>query len=549
MCAKKRGASLEGCIKAFTEYLLKLTETFIIPNNAAYQTEGKSRWVLEQTIAFHAYVHSQLNPNPERHNVGQPDPNNGTQDFRQNEGGRGQGPDALSAPGPALHPQQHYNASRGLDPQIGAGVWQQGGRAFNDPSQNDGDQAFPTTERQGLAGRDDGVPMAGGGGAGAFDGHGRHARGANDGSAIPGGDRNNVPLQGVQRREEVVGDGTGRGVHNQRGGWDGGNNASMAMRQEERERGGPAQGGWDGGIGVTNGAASNNPQQEYSDNNGNATGHHTGRHAAEAGAASGAAAGIAHHERGGHGDGLHNNGNQRQLERDFAGRDGTQAGVGGGVATSDNTIPDGSFDQHGVQVERAGGGMHPQQNLLRGTGGLQTGGAHYGANPALGTESGLGTGLQGGTGGYDAGVNSRGAGTGATFASGVGGQAPGVHPTGFGAGTGAGPTTGTGHPGQTTTGSTTGTGSGTGTSSIITGKLQQAAGMLLSNDTMRAKGLEKEAKGEALRNVTHAQELVQEADSLRERAAQKNSGTGAKHAHGVGADDDGRGVSEMKLFS
>lgn len=73
--------------------------------------------------------------------------------------------------------------------------------------------------------------------------------------------------------------------------------------------------------------------------------------------------------------------------------------------------------------------------------------------------------------------------------------------------------------------------------------------MLLSNDTMRAKGLEKEAKGEALRNVSHAQELVQEADSLRERAAQKNSGTGAKHAHGVGADDDGRGVSEMKLFT
>lgn len=445
-----------------------------------------------------------------------------------------------------MHPQQHYNASRGLDPQTGAGVGQQSGRAFNDPSQNDGDQAFPTTERQGLAGRDDGVPMTGGGGAGAFDGHGRHPRGDNDGSTIPGGDRNNVLPQGVQRRE-VLGDGTGRGVHNQRGGWDGGNNASMAMRQEERERGGPAQGGWDGGMGVTNGASPNNLQQGYSDNTGNATGHHTGRHTAEAGAATGAVAGIAHHERGGHGDGLHNNGDQRQLERDFAGRDGAQTGVGGGAGTGVNTIPDGSFDQHGVQVERAGGGMHPQQNLMRGTGGLQAGGAHDGVNTALGTDGGLGAGVQGGAGGYDRAADSRGVDTGANFASGTGGQAPGAHPTGFGAGQGTrtGPTTGTGHPGQTTAG----TGSGTGTNSIITGKLQQAAGMLLSNDTMRAKGLEKEAKGEALRNVSHAQELVQEADSLRERAAQKNSGTGAKHAHGVGADDDGRGVSEMKLFT
>lgn len=545
MCVLRKEAHLSRCIKAFTEYLLKLTETFIIPNNAAYQTEGKSRWVLEQTIAFHAHVHSQLNPNPERHNVGQPDPINGTQDFRQNEGGRAQGPDALSAPGPALHPQQHYDASRGLDPQIGAGVGQQSGRVFNDPSQNEGDQAFPTTERQGLAGRDDGVPLAGGGGVGAFDNHGRHPRGANNGITIPGGNHDSMPLQGIQRREEVVGDGTGRGAHNQRGGWDGGNNASMAMRQEERERGGPAQGGWDGGMGVTNGAAPNNPQQGYSDNAGNATGHHTGRHAAEAGAATGAAAGIAHHGQGGHGDGLHNNGDQRQLERDYVGHDGTQTGVGAGTGV--NTIPDGSFDQHGVQVERASAGMHPQQNLMRGTGGLQTGGAHHDANPALGTDGGLGAGAQGGRGVYDTGTGSRGVDTGANFASGPGGQTPGAHPTGFGAdqGTGAGPTTGTGHPGQTTAG----TGSGTGTSSIITGKLQQAAGMLLSNDTMRAKGLEKEAKGEALRNVSHAQELVQEADSLRERAAQKNSGTGAKHAHGVNADNDGRGVSEMKLFT
>jgi len=66
-----------------------------------------------------------------------------------------------------------------------------------------------------------------------------------------------------------------------------------------------------------------------------------------------------------------------------------------------------------------------------------------------------------------------------------------------------------------------------GTSDKIMGKLQQAAGLLVSSDRMMAKGLERESRGVAADNITEAQRLEAEAAARRERAV----GYGAHPSH------------------
>jgi len=57
--------------------------------------------------------------------------------------------------------------------------------------------------------------------------------------------------------------------------------------------------------------------------------------------------------------------------------------------------------------------------------------------------------------------------------------------------------------------------SGHGTANVVMGTIQQAAGTLLNNDNMIAKGLERESKGIAARDPAQAQALQREADIAR----------------------------------
>ena len=58
------------------------------------------------------------------------------------------------------------------------------------------------------------------------------------------------------------------------------------------------------------------------------------------------------------------------------------------------------------------------------------------------------------------------------------------------------------------------------------GKLQQAGGMLLRDDTMKAKGLEREARGVAKADQNEANRLEGQAQARREKAL----GTAPAHA-------------------
>lgn len=122
------------------------------------------------------------------------------------------------------------------------------------------------------------------------------------------------------------------------------------------------------------------------------------------------------------------------------------------------------------------------------------------------------------------GIDPRGniAGPTAVGAGGVAGTTagPGGPTDGYAAGTnnagrGVPPTNvpGTGPTPTTTANPTVKQGGGTG--KIIGGKLQQAGGLLLSSETIRARGLEREAEGVAVKNPTEALRIEQDAQSLR----------------------------------
>lgn len=373
--------------------------------------------------------------------------------------------DGLTAPGTAMPSQQNYETGNGISGDVGVG--QQGGRTINDHSQGIGRQDYDDMNKRNV-------------GTGLGNAHTVGALNAGNGSANPfqGGDDS-------------------QGIQNTRGGQNDGINASLAMRQDERERGGMGQNrGWDEGS--TGGAAPGISQQRYQNQNqatyaqdnagrgsGFETGAHPGRHVAEAGAM----AGLSHHTKRVHRNGgLHNNGEHRPHERDFA---TNQASTGTGT----NTGLAGTYDGHDAV------GTYPNQNSVQA--GRQPGTVNERAPGA-----GLGTGTGTSSGFEPAGSNGGAYGTGASYAT---GQAPG-----FGPGQGA-YENGSGLNGGV------GQSTASGTSNIIIGKLEQAAGMLLSDEKMRAKGLEKEAKGEAQRDVSHAEQLEQQATTLRERSAQQSN--------------------------
>lgn len=336
--------------------------------------------------------------------------------------------------------------------------------------------------------------------------------------------------------------GQGYDSMDQQGAWAGlGTGRTVGARDNGGENTNPFLGGKEHDHSATRG-------NDNTRDTGNTTGSHTGRHVAEAGVATGAAAGLVHHEKGEHGDGgLFHNDEQRQHERDFAGNQtGTGTGIGTGASTGlgantglsantgrgANTGLSGTYDGHDA--------MHPNQHSALGTSGVQPGAGTLGTpsehvlgghGAGLGTGTGKSTGLQSGNGtGATGGAHD----TGANYAT---GQAPGTNAAGVGSGYGNGSGLGPNAGGAGRTGQST----GSGTTDIIIGKLEQGVGMLLSNDKMRAKGLEKEAKGEAQRNVSHSRELDQEATTLRERSAQKNNvGVGSGIGAGIGSAHDGK---------
>lgn len=86
-------------------------------------------------------------------------------------------------------------------------------------------------------------------------------------------------------------------------------------------------------------------------------------------------------------------------------------------------------------------------------------------------------------------------------------------------GTNAGP--GTGYavgPGMGPQQPSAGASTGSGTAKVIGGKLQHAAGMLLSSDSMKALGLERENQGIAEREENNTRNSEREAMARRERA-------------------------------
>lgn len=199
-----------------------------------------------------------------------------------------------------------------------------------------------------------------------------------------------------------------------------------------------------------------------------------------------------------------------------------------------------------AQILAVTGLSDPNQHSALGTAGAQPGAGTLGtpSEHVLGGHgAGLGTGTTGLQSGNGTGATGGTHGTGANYAT---GQAPGTNAAGVGSGhgngSGLGPNAGgAGRASQST---------GSGTTDIILGKLEQGAGMLLSNDKMRAKGLEKEAKGEAQRNASHSRELDQEATTLRERSAQKNNvGVGSGTGAGIGSAHDGKSGKRFNLNS
>ncbi|KAL5480989.1 hypothetical protein ACEPAI_9930 [Sanghuangporus weigelae] len=332
---------------------------------------------------------------------------------------------------------------------------------------------------------------------------------------------------------------------------DGARSGQQHYNQNQNEFGtGPDQGGQfatQQGQGITGGTAGQ---------------HHEGQHhggnapvrAAEAGAAyeGGKLAHGGHHD-GAHLGQQHHNQNQNEFGTgpNQGGQFGTQQGQG---------IAGGAGDQH------HSGGNAPVRAAEAGAayegGKLAHGGHHTGAHGAQQwhqNQHGFGTGPNANQG---AGFDSTGAapnvgqtagqtqqhrtGVGAGTAATAGGLAGATHPgTGHGIGHGtsaydqqhgATATTGapgahTGATGQTTTapgtgrGTTAGAGGGIagpsiaqGQVNVILGKLQQAGGMLLHDDAMRAKGLEREAKGVAKEDHNEATRLEGQAQARREKA-------------------------------
>lgn len=286
---------------------------------------------------------------------------------------------------------------------------------------------------------------------------------------------------------------------------------------------GPGQDVNNTGYGAPNAGAA--PQAVNTDGDGQGFPKHT---AAKAGAATGVAAGVGHHA-------LKHHEQRRDQEAATApGADSETAQVGPGAGQVNYPQGDaGGYDGYddGQGVGRGDGQGYAQER------GEQH--DHRGRHLA---EAGAATGAAAGIGHHalhehekhdvNNNTNPRGAAPDQTIGANYGadgqyGQAPGNF-------TGAGnaqvpaatvaPTAATaGNVGAPDSDATTTSG---GTGKIIGGRLQQAAGMLLSSDTLKAKGLEREAAGVAKRDVNEAQRLEKEAMARRERAVNHGAAPG-----------------------
>ncbi|KAL5522669.1 hypothetical protein ACEPAG_8687 [Sanghuangporus baumii] len=354
----------------------------------------------------------------------------------------------------------------------------------------------------------------------------------------------NAPVRAAEAGAAYEGGKLAHGGHH-----DGALNGQRHQNQNQNEFGtGPNQGGrfeTQQGQGITGGTTGQNHGGQ----------HHGGNapvRAAEAGAAYEGGK-LAH---GGHNDGNHFGRQQHnQDQNEFGtgpnqgGQFGTQQGQGitggtGGQHHAGGNAPvraaeagaayEGGKLAHGGHHNGGHGGQQQHQNQHGfGTGSNQGAGFdNTGAAPNVGQTAGQ-------TQQHPTGV---GAGTAATAGGLAGATHPGTgHGTGHGMGAydqqpGATATTGvpgahTGATGQTTTapgtgrGTTAGAGGGIagpsiaqGQANVIFGKLQQAGGMLLHDDNLRAKGLEREAKGVAKEDTNEATRLEAKAQARREKA-------------------------------
>jgi len=279
------------------------------------------------------------------------------------------------------------------------------------------------------------------------------------------------------------------------------------------------------------------PAQEPSDGAFTGTGHHQHgpNHPAATGAAAGAGLGAAEHLRedhkgertGGRHDGIA--GNHPTAEGAVAG-----AGLGAGVGAAErhherrenrdaqgyNTAgKQGAYDSAGTGQPVYGSAADTTAAQGGGTMG-HTGGGHMGAAGAVGGGAlgvGAGEAMAHPHGGVGAGNTAPGAGQYDTAASGYNGQASSLTPGAVRAGEGA--------PAGAGYGTNAGTGGGTGQQ--IMGRVEQAIGVALGSDTMKAQGLEKERVGLVKQDMNEAQRLETQAGHHRDRAAGRGPvGTG-----------------------
>ncbi|KAL5523089.1 hypothetical protein ACEPAF_1356 [Sanghuangporus sanghuang] len=342
----------------------------------------------------------------------------------------------------------------------------------------------------------------------------------------------NAPVRAAEAGAAYEGGKLAHGGHH-----DGAHIGQQHHNQNQNEFGtGPDQAGQFGtqqGQGVTGDAAGQ---------------HHAGVNApvraAEAGAAyeGGKLAHGGHHDGARIGQQQHQNQNEFGTGPDQGGRLGTQQGQGvtgdaagqhhaGGNApvraAEAGAAYEGGKLAHGGHHTGAHGTQQQQQNQHGfGTGPNQGSGPDsIGATPNLGQTAGrmqqhptgVGAGTAATAGGL-AGAAHPGAGHGIGHGTGAYDQQPGgtattgaAGPTSTAPGTGPGTTTGA-------RGGITGPSVALGQANVVLGKLQQAGGMLLHDDTMRSKGLEREAKGVAKEDRKEATRLEGKAQARREKA-------------------------------
>ncbi|EJC99337.1 uncharacterized protein FOMMEDRAFT_170627 [Fomitiporia mediterranea MF3/22] len=302
---------------------------------------------------------------------------------------------------------------------------------------------------------------------------------------------------GANGAQHHPGAGTGTGQHDQFA------NQSTSVTGGQRHAGGPTRAAEAGAVYegeklVHGGRAPGANGTQYQSDAGTGTGQHdqfsnqntgvTGGHHHPGGPARAAEAGAAYeggkiaHET--HGTGHHGD--------HFTGRHDGQ----GANAANANAPGYGAGPTTGM-TRVGGAAQHPS-----GQAGLGGGpGATTGTVGAPGTGYGVGQGGAPGSGAYT------GQGTAGTTGTGTG--VPGTH---AGAPTGTAPAPARG---------------GTGQAQVILGKLQQAGGAILSDDAMKAKGLEREAKGVAKVDQQEAGRLEGKAAARREKASGIHGGGAA----------------------